>query len=118
MRSPEFAAKMKRGPVLTMTVMKSGTPNMTENLVQWFVFCLIVGGLDAYIAGRALPRGAAYLPVFRFAGCTAFIAFAVALWQNSIWYKQKWSTTIKSTFDGLIYGLLTGGVFGWLWPKG
>ena len=26
-------------------------------------------------------------------------------------------TTIKNTFDGLVYGLLTGGVFGWLWPR-
>jgi hypothetical protein len=23
---------------------------------------------------------------------------------------------LKSTIDGLIYGLLTGGRFGWLWP--
>ena len=41
----------------------------------------------------------------------------LALWHDSIWYKRKWSTTIKSTIDGLIYGLLTGGTFGWLWPN-
>ena len=41
----------------------------------------------------------------------------LALWQDSIWYKKKWSTTVKNTIDGLIYGLLTGGTFGWLWPN-
>ena len=24
---------------------------------------------------------------------------------------------VSSTFDGLIYGLLTAGVFDWLWPQ-
>jgi hypothetical protein len=55
--------------------------------------------------------------VFRFAGTTAFIGYSVALWQMSIWYRRAWSTTIKATVDGLIYALLTAGVFGWLWPR-
>jgi hypothetical protein len=46
----------------------------------------------------------------------AFIGFAGGLWQNSIWWNRKWSTTVKSTVDGLVYALLTGGTFGWLWP--
>jgi hypothetical protein len=25
--------------------------------------------------------------------------------------------TVKNVVDGLVYGLLTGGVFGWLWPR-
>jgi hypothetical protein len=33
----------------------------------------------------------------------------------SIWYRRSWITTFKSSVDGLIYSLLTGGVFGWLW---
>jgi hypothetical protein len=40
----------------------------------------------------------------------------MALPQRSIWYSQSWSTTLKSMFDGLVYALLTAGVFGWLWP--
>jgi hypothetical protein len=35
---------------------------------------------------------------------------------SSIWYKKSWSGTLKNVFDGLVYGLVTGGVFGWLWP--
>jgi len=117
MRNPAFIEKMTKGPVIVMTVMKAGPPSMGSNLIQWFIYCVVVGGLAAYIAGRALHPGTPYLQVFRFAGCTAFIAYAIAMWQDSIWYKRAWSTTIKNTIDGLIYGCLTGGTFGWLWPK-
>jgi hypothetical protein len=117
MKSPAFVEKMKAGPVAVMTVMQPGPPAMGANLAQWFVYCVVVGVFAAYIAGRALPPGTHYLQVFRFAGCTAFIGYSLALWQNSIWYKRAWATTIKSTIDGLIYGLLTAGTFGWLWPR-
>jgi hypothetical protein len=117
MKNPEFLAKLKKGPVVVMTVCGPGSMNMGASLGQWFVYLLVVGALTAYVTGRALPVGAPYLHVFRFAGCTAFIAYTIALWQDSIWYKRKWSTTIKNTLDGLLYGMLTAGVFGWLWPK-
>ena len=29
---------------------------------------------------------------------------------------QGWPATFRSMLDGLIYALLTGGAFGWLWP--
>ena len=117
LRSPEFAEKIKKGPVMMITVMPSGQMSMGRNLVLWFLYSVVVGILAAYIAGRALPAGATYLSVFRFAGATAFIGYSVALWQMSIWYRRAWSTTIKATVDGLIYGLLTAGTFGWLWPR-
>jgi hypothetical protein len=31
--------------------------------------------------------------------------------------KPDLRVTIKHVIDGLIYGLLTAGTFGWLWPK-
>jgi hypothetical protein len=116
MRSPEFLEKMKKGPVVVMTVLPNGPMGMGKNLLQWFLYSLVVGVLGAYVAGRALPPGSPYLSVFRFVGVTAFIAYTVALWQMSIWYRRAWSSTIKATVDGLIYGLLTAGTFGWLWP--
>ena len=116
MSDPAFIEKMKQGPVVVMTVMKKGPPAMGTSLVQWFIYCAVVGILSAYVAGAALPVGAHYLKVFQLAGCTAFIAYSVALAQNSIWYSRKWSSTLKSMFDGLVYALLTAGVFGWLWP--
>lgn len=117
MRTPEFLEKTKKGPVATMTVMKSGPPAMGASLAQWFVYCVVVGIFAAYLAGRAVGPGGEYLAVFRFAGTGAFAGYALALVQNSIWFKRKWSTTAKSVVDGLIYALLTAGTFGWLWPE-
>ena len=117
MRSPEFAEKMKTGPVVVLTVMPSGPMLMGKNLVLWFLYSAVVGLFAAYIAGRALPPGAPYLRVFQLVGATAFVAYAVALWQMSIWYRRAWGTTIKATVDGLAYALLTAGTFGWLWPR-
>jgi hypothetical protein len=117
MKSPEFLERMKRGPVMVLTVMPNGPMSMGRNFVLWFLYAIGVGILAGYVAGRALPVGAAYLHVFRFVGATAFIGYSVALWQLSIWYRRAWSITIKATVDGLIYALLTAGTFGWLWPR-
>ena len=100
-----------------MTVMESGPVSMGPSLAQWFLYCVVVGVFAAYVAGRALEPGAHYLKVFRFAGVTAFVGYSLALWQNTIWYKRAWTTTLKANVDGLVYGLLTAGTFGWLWPK-
>src|SRR5579864_7860969 len=117
MRSAEFADKLKKGPVMVVTIMPNGQMQMGSTFVLWFVYLVVVAFLAAYVAGRALPIGARYLQVFRFIGATTFIAHSVALWQMSIWYRRAWSTTIKATVDGLIYAMLTAGTFGWLWPR-
>lgn len=117
MRSPEFQEKMKRGPVAVMTMMESGTPTMGKQLVYWFIYSIVVGIFAGYVAGRALAPGAEYLDVFRFTGTVAFVGYALALWQLTIWYKRSVGTTVKSTLDGLIYALVTAGAFGWLWPR-
>ena len=63
-----------------------------------------------------LPIGTSYLRVFQIVGTTAFLGYAGALVQQSIWYGRSWSMTIRTMLDGLLYALLTAGVFGWLWP--
>jgi hypothetical protein len=117
MKDPAYVEKRKRGPAGLLSVMKSGMPSMGPYFAKWFLYCLVVGVFAAYIAGRALAPGAPYREVFRFVACTAFVAYSLALWQNSIWYGRRWTTTLKSNIDGLVYGLLTGGIFGWLWPR-
>jgi hypothetical protein len=116
MKNPAFVEKINKGPVLLMTVLPNGQWAMGAQLTQWFLFSALVSVFAAYIAGRAVAPGGSYLEVFRFAGCTAFAGYALGAIPASIWYKKNWGTTLKSTFDGLVYGLLTGGTFGWLWP--
>jgi hypothetical protein len=115
MNEPEFVKKVEEGPVAMLTVWPGGF-EMGKSLGLWFVYCLLMGVFVAYMTGRALAPAAHYLEVFRIAGASAFGAYALALMQNSIWFKRGWSSTFKSMFDGLIYAVLTAGVFGWLWP--
>jgi hypothetical protein len=117
MRSPEFKDKLNKGPVAVMTVMPNGMMSMRRNLLQWFVFLIVVSIFCAYIAGRTLAAGTSYLRVFQIVGATAFIGYALALCELSIWYRRSWGLTAKAALDGLIYGALTAGVFGWLWPR-
>ncbi len=117
MKSPEFIEKMKKGPVVLITVIASGGPSMGKSLILWFLNSVVVGIFAAYIASRVLKTGAHYLEVFRYVGCVAFAGYSLALLQNSIWLGRSWITTFKSVFDGLVYALVTAGTFGWLWPK-
>lgn len=116
MKSPEFQAKMTEGPQMILTVLPNLPWRMGRTLGLWFVYCLVVSLFAAYVAGRALPPSTDYLAVFRFAGTAAFLGYTAALWQMWIWYGRSAGLTAKATLDGLIYGLVTAGVFGWLWP--
>jgi hypothetical protein len=117
MNKPEFIEKMKRGPIVLMTIAAGGGANMGASLAKWFIYTVVVGVFVAYVTGRVFAPGVGYLQVFRLAGTAAFMAYALALPQHAIWYRRSWRTTLLSMFDGLIYGLLTGGAFGWLWPR-
>jgi hypothetical protein len=116
MRSPEFAEKVRQGPNIIMTVLPNGPFSMKKNLIQWFLYTLVVSAFAALVTGSALPAGAPQHSIFHFAALTSFLAYAVALWQLSIWYSRRWSTTFKVTIDGLIYAVVTGALFAWLWP--
>lgn len=117
MKAPEFVEKLNKGPVAVMTVLKNGPFNMGQNLVFWFLYCVVISIFSAYIAWHAVQPGSTYLSVFRFVGCSAFMGYSLALFQSSIWYGRNWCTVLKIVFDGLIYALVTAGTFGWLWPK-
>lgn len=116
MNSPEYKEKLNKGPVAFMTVVENGPSKMAGSLIMWFIYSIIVSIFAAYIGGRLMEPGTVYLTVFRFTGAVAFAGYSLGLLQNSIWYKRKWSSTLKSMFDGLIYALITAGTFAWLWP--
>jgi hypothetical protein len=117
MKSPAMIEKYKQGPVGFLMIMPSGPPAMPKFLAQWFGFCLLVSFFVAYLTGHTVAEGARYLAVFRVAGTAAFMAYGLGNITNGIWRGQTWSTVIKEVIDGLIYALLTAGVFGWLWPR-
>jgi hypothetical protein len=114
--SAEMQAKFAEGPSGKMTVFPTGPMNMGMKMTHWFFYCVIVGLFAGYVGSATLAAGTHYLHVFQVVGTAAFLAYAGGTWQDVIWWGMKPSVAIKHMADGLIYGLLTAGVFGWLWP--
>ena len=100
-----------------MTVMRPGGMQLGSALAQWFVYQLVISILCAYVASRTLAYAAPYLNVFRVVGTVGFMGYSLAYAHESIWWQRGWGITLRYMFDGLVYALLTAGVFGWLWPR-
>jgi hypothetical protein len=117
MNSPAVMEKRKQGPVGFMTIVPSGLPAMPKFLIQWFVFCILIGFFVALLMSLTVAPGANHHVVFHVALIAAFLAYGVGNLSNGIWKGQPWSVTLKEVIDGLVYGLLTAFTFGWLWPQ-
>ena len=117
MKNPEFLKKVQLGPLGSLTILPPSGFAMGKRLAGWFLYSIVVGIFAAFVAGTALTPGTPYKPVFHMVALVAWAGYALALWQSPIWKGTKVSTTIKATFDGLLYALLTAGTFGWLWPR-
>jgi hypothetical protein len=118
MGDPEMKDKFEEGPVAYITVLPNGVPSMAKSLSQWFAFTLGVGVFVAYIAHLTMQNGTDYMMAFRVTGTIATLAYCGGTIMDSIWMGQPWKSCLKFLFDGLVYGLVTAGTFGWLWPQG
>ena len=117
MEKPEVKQKYIEGPIGVLNLLRPGLPKMGKYLSQWFVFILVVSFFIAYIAAHSIPTGARYLEVFRVVGAVGFLAYAAGQLPAAIWMGKPWKVAWKEAFDGLVYGLVTAGTFGWLWPR-
>ncbi len=115
-QTPEMIAKFESGPVAFLSVLPNGMPGMGKALLQWFLYTLLVGVFIAYIATLSLKAGAEYMHVFRVTGTVAVMVYAVPRIVDSIWNGIDWSITARYLADGVIYGLVSAGVFSWQWP--
>ncbi len=117
METPEMKQKYVEGPVAVINLLRPGVPNMGKSLAQWFLFLLVVSFFIAYTVAHAIPPGAEYLHVFRIVGAIGFLTYGLGHLPASIWMGKPWKVSWKEAIDGLVYGLVTAGVFGWLWPR-
>lgn len=117
MGTPEMIEKYNQGPVAWLTVLPNGPMAIGKSLFQWFLYTVVIGFVVAYVATLALSGGATYGTVFRLTGTVALLAYAFSPLPESIWKGQDWGVTLKFVFDGVVYGLVTAGTFGWLWPN-
>jgi len=117
MKDPAFVEKLSKGPVGFLTITPSGPFNMGRAMGLWVAYLVVIGACVAYLTGRVLPPGAHYLEVFRVAGTVAFLAYSGAQLPAAIWWGKPLGVAFKEILDGFLYGLLTAGAFGWLWPR-
>ena len=117
MKQPEYVEKRKRGPSVLLTLIPGGDTGMGKSLVQWFIYLLVISLFTAYLAHHGVSAGTRHLSVFKFVGLSAFMAYALGHAHQSIWYRQAWRTPVVYFIDGLVYSLLTAGVFAYFWPR-
>ncbi|MGH9203962.1 MAG: hypothetical protein ACRD2A_22270, partial [Vicinamibacterales bacterium] len=114
---PVMKEKIARGPNGYLTVIPSGTPDMGPMMAKSLVFNLVVSVFVSYVAWHALGTGAQYLDVFRIVGTTSMMSYILATVPESIWFGRPWRAFWLQALDGVVYGLFTAGLFGWLWPR-
>jgi hypothetical protein len=114
-KEADAKAKLEEGPIGSL-IIRAGPPKMRKNLLFYFLFTLGVSFMVAYVGYATIGPGAEYRHVFRVLGTTAILAYSAAELPHAIWFGQTWGSSWKNVIDGLVFGLLTGGVFGWLWP--
>ena len=115
MGTPEFKAKLQRGPRAVVTVMPPSDGAMGPMMVQSLISNIVISIFVAYVAYHALVPGAEYLAVFRVVGTVGFMSYAMGGMADSIWFGKPWKSWMLHAADSLVYGLVMGGVFGWLW---
>jgi hypothetical protein len=115
-KDPVVQQKMREGPTGFVLLRKPSGPGMGAPLTQWFVLTLVVSCLVAYVAALVLAPGADHMAVFRVVATVTFLAYAGSQAQEAIWRAVPWSSVIKTILDGLIFALVTGGLFAVMWP--
>jgi hypothetical protein len=117
MKDPAVVKRFEDGPVAMINVRPNGVPTMGKNLVAYFLYCFLVSFVTAYVARHTLSPATARFDVFHLTGTVAMAAYTLALIPESIWMWRPWPATIKSICDSIAYGLITGAVFAFLWPR-
>ena len=116
MGSPEFREKVKRGPLVILNIASGDSVSMARPLILWFVYVLVISAVAGHLAFTGNHDDSRY--IFHNVALASFLAYAAGLWQQTIWFRKPALTTFKATFDGLIYAVVTGVIFMYLWPKG
>ncbi len=115
LKTPEAQERFKKGPWGSITLL-GAPPNMGKALPLWLLHLVIVSVLVAYVIGHALGAGEPFKHVFRLASAMAWVAYAGGAMPGTIWEGKPSSFAAKAIVDGLVYALITGAIFGWLWP--
>lgn len=116
MKDPAWNAKRNAGPSGFLSVMPPGACNMGSALAKWFLLVLAISTITAYVASVSLPAGTPYMTVFRVVASCMLLAFCSNVLSDAIWKSHPLRPVLMHIADGVVYALVAGGLFGWLWP--
>ena len=108
-----YQQRYLEGPRGTLNVYD--VPNMGINMSLTILYFLITATTIAYITNFACPAddgSSDFMRVFRVAGTIGVLTYASSGVLHRIWFKARiWTDML----DGLVYGLVLGLIFAWLW---
>lgn len=119
-RTPEHMAKVAEGPSGMVTLFAPGPMDMKAMMAKSIVGNLIVSFFTAYVAHHAFvswPAPPSYLKVFQVVGTVGFMTYGLGAWGDMVWFGKPLKSWLLQAGDALLYGLVMGGTFGWLWPR-
>ena len=116
MKSDEFKGRWKAGPWGSITIQPKA-PNFGANLLKCFIMYLIISAMAGYLAGIGTMPGAEYMDVFRAVGTAAILGYCMGGIANDFFLGKPTRFIITSFIDGVIYALVTAGVFASMWPE-
>lgn len=117
MGSEEMRRKYEEGPVMHLTVLPNGTPNMGKYLGLWFAWSLVIAAAAAFLAAQVcgLHSGHARAAA-KLVGAVTLVAHGFGTVTESIWMGRTWGSSVKYILDAALYAAGSGLVFLWLWP--
>jgi len=115
MKSEEYKQRYASGPWGTLTI--QGTqPSFGRNLVLVFVVYVVASVSVAYLTSQGRAYGASFASVFQMAGAVAVVAYCLGQIPGAIFMAKPCRFVCTDLLDGLVYGLIPGAIFAWLWP--
>ena len=89
------------------------SPNMGKNIALTVTYFLCMSAIIGYLASIAMTAETPKLDVFRFTATCALLCYSFGGMSHVIWFRRR---VLLDMIDGLVYSLITGGIFMALWP--
>ncbi|MDP1662187.1 MAG: hypothetical protein Q8L55_09760 [Phycisphaerales bacterium] len=113
--TPEGKASWERAPSGVLTVFTK--PSMPKNMICTFLVFLIASVLIGYVAWHTLPGHAgSFGDRFQVVGTIGILTYCFSFLPNMIWFQASKRAMVNCLVDGVLYGVVTGATFSWLWP--
>lgn len=113
--TPEGKAAMKSAPMGEIRVWKD--PSMAKNMIGTFLVFLIATVLIAYVSWHVRSTlGGDFADRFQVIGVIGLLTYCFSFIPNMIWFQGGTRGLVNCILDGVLYGVVTGAAFSWLWP--